>query len=546
MLDKGFAVQDEGSYVLSYRYWHSNPYFVSGSQYFYGPVFEALDESIPLLRALRLVMVIGVNAWFARCFLAWLDQHGPAALPASRTSLTLLLTAAGGMSYLWAPLTPGYYDLTADLALALVALMFLALLRGLRPPWWIPVATGLLSVALVITKWTALPVVVLVLLVPVLGLGPGNGARLRYLVQALFGMVLALAVFQLYALPLDTFATILWQVSRLTAVDNHGVGYLLRAGVVSTAVIALGAAVIGAPLWVGLVAARRVGRRRPEVARWWLVGGGALALLLTLVVTSGGGVTRVWCFLGLVLAGLVAAAIGAHLSGRRPLPGRRSGRWVAAVLFLVPVLQTAGSNVAPLYLVYECLAMWVGLVLMLVAHAPPGGLAREAVLVNLGVVVVATAIIAGQATVISPFKTSPLPDDTTAVPGLGVRVAPAQAQQYAALRNALAPYVVKDTTPVLTLDELGGLAYLVGGVPAGSTWTDQWTPSRTAGILEMACRRGDLPSERPPVLIVDRPVHAAVAAAMAGCGFPFPQGYRRLDLHGGPPGVTAWVPTAPS
>jgi hypothetical protein len=32
MLDKGFAVQDEGSYVLSYRYWHSNPYFVSGSQ----------------------------------------------------------------------------------------------------------------------------------------------------------------------------------------------------------------------------------------------------------------------------------------------------------------------------------------------------------------------------------------------------------------------------------------------------------------------------------------------------------------------------------
>ena len=34
------------------------------------------------------------------------------------------------------------------------------------------------------------------------------------------------------------------------------------------------------------------------------------------------------------------------------------------------------------------------------------------------------------------------------------------------------------------------------------------------GDLELACRRGDVPSERPPVLIVDRPVHAAVAAAM--------------------------------
>ncbi len=50
MLGRGFAVQDEGTYVLSYRFWSSNPYFVSGSQYVYGPVFEALGESIPLLR----------------------------------------------------------------------------------------------------------------------------------------------------------------------------------------------------------------------------------------------------------------------------------------------------------------------------------------------------------------------------------------------------------------------------------------------------------------------------------------------------------------
>jgi hypothetical protein len=358
--------------------------------------------------------------------------------------------------------------------------------------------------------------------------------------------MLALAGFQLYALPVDTFATTLWRVSQLTAVDNHGVGYLARAGIVSTAVIALGAAVIGAPLWAGLIAARRVDHLRPGVARLWLVGGGILALVLAVVVGRGGGVTRIWCFLGLVLAGLVAAALGALLSGRRPLPGERSGRWVAAVLFLVPVFQTVGSNVAPLYVIDECLAMWVGLVLMLAAQAPSDGLAREAVLVNLAVVVVATAVIAGQSTVLSPFKTSPLPDDTAAVPGLGLRVAPARAQQYAALRTALAPYVVKDTTPVLTLDQLAGLAYLVGGVPAGSTWTDQWTPSRTAGILELACRRGDLPPERPPVLIVDRAVHAAVAAAMARCGFPFPQGYRRLDLPGGPPDVSAWVPTTPS
>src|SRR3954467_675353 len=118
MLDRGFAVQDEGTYVLTYRWWSSNPYFVSGSQYVYGPIFEAFGESIPALRLVRLAMVLGANAWFAWSFLAWLEQQR-AGLPSSRTSLVLLLTASGGMSYLWAPLTPGYYDLTADASLAL-------------------------------------------------------------------------------------------------------------------------------------------------------------------------------------------------------------------------------------------------------------------------------------------------------------------------------------------------------------------------------------------------------------------------------------------
>ena len=77
MLGKGFTVQDEGTYVLSYRWWSTNPYFVSGAQYVYGPIFEALGESISALRLLRLAMVLGANAWFAWSFVAWLeDQRG--------------------------------------------------------------------------------------------------------------------------------------------------------------------------------------------------------------------------------------------------------------------------------------------------------------------------------------------------------------------------------------------------------------------------------------------------------------------------------------
>ena len=150
MLGKGFAIQDEGSYVLSYRFWDSRPYFVSGSQYFYGPVFHALGESIPAIRVLRLVMVVGVNLWFARSFLTWLERRQPGQLPVSPGAMTVLLVAMGGMSYLWAPLTPGYYDLTADCCLALVALLFATLsrLESTRP--WAAFATGVVGIVLVI------------------------------------------------------------------------------------------------------------------------------------------------------------------------------------------------------------------------------------------------------------------------------------------------------------------------------------------------------------------------------------------------------------
>ena len=136
MAGKGFSVQDEGTYLLSYRWWSSNPYFVSGAQYFYGPVFAALHERINVLRVLRLAMVIATNAWFAVVFVRWLAEHREVRALDGRLSWVAVLTAAGGMAYLWTPLTPGYYDLTADASIGLVALMLSTLRRR-------PSATGL-------------------------------------------------------------------------------------------------------------------------------------------------------------------------------------------------------------------------------------------------------------------------------------------------------------------------------------------------------------------------------------------------------------------
>src|SRR4051812_19194686 len=58
----GFDVSDEGSYVLSYRWWDSDARNFNGAQYLYGPVFEALDYSVAGLRVVRLVSVLATHA----------------------------------------------------------------------------------------------------------------------------------------------------------------------------------------------------------------------------------------------------------------------------------------------------------------------------------------------------------------------------------------------------------------------------------------------------------------------------------------------------
>jgi hypothetical protein len=547
MLGKGFAVQDEGTYVLSYRFWQTNPYFVSGAQYVYGPVFEALGESIPLLRVLRLVMVVGFTAWFAVALVSWLERQRPGLLPASRGSLVLLLVATGGMSYLWSPLTPGYHDLTAECCLALVALLLPVLGAERRPRArlraWVPMLTGVVGVVLVVTKWTAFPV-------PVLTAGAAGWcltrasrrAAVRYGVLVGAGVALALVACQVFLVPLGRLVHVTWKVSSLNAVGSHGLPFLLRSNLSSTLSLLVGALLVGLPLLAALFAARaaerRGGDRRADAS---LVSAAVLTtLVLPFVLGWHGGGDRGRVVVAVALAGLIAAALAAVLSHPGSLPGGSEGRLLAVVLVVVPVLQAAGTNVPFLYVVAGCLAMWVALVLMLVTRAGSPRWACTAVLVDLAVLVVATAMIAGSTTLMSPFKTASVSEATTLVPQLGVRLDPPTARQYDALGTALAPYVVAGQTPVLTLDQLAGLTYLLGGVPAGSTWTDAASPSRTTGILRMACDRGDVRSA--PVLVVDRPVDAGLARALAGCGFDYPADYRPLAVPSGPPGLRVFLP----
>ena len=78
----------------------------------------------------------------------------------------------------------------------------------------------------------------------------------------------------------------------------------------------------------------------------------------------------------------------------------------------------------------------------------------------------------------------------------------------------------------------------------GSTWTDPWSMARTAGILELACRNGDVDRAHTPVLIVNRDLDPAVIEALRVCGTDYPNDFRRLAVPGAPRGLQVFVPAA--
>ena len=84
--------------------------------------------------------------------------------------------------------------------------------------------------------------------------------------------------------------------------------------------------------------------------------------------------------------------------------------------------------------------------------------------------------------------------------------------------------------------------YVLGGTVAGPLWTDAASPDRSAAILELACRNGDVDLTRPPILLLTRTVDPSSVAALDACGFDYPDDYIVRVVPGGPPGVTVMVP----
>ena len=138
MSGRGLDLSDEGFYLLSYRWWDDNPRAFSGVQYLYGPWFELFGYDVQALRVLRLVTVLGAHLALgiaaARWTRATVREH---VTTAQFFAVAALVTAAGGITYAWLPLSPGYNDVSLLGTVLLAALMLEAVtatIRGDRLP----------------------------------------------------------------------------------------------------------------------------------------------------------------------------------------------------------------------------------------------------------------------------------------------------------------------------------------------------------------------------------------------------------------------------
>jgi dienelactone hydrolase len=321
-------------------------------------------------------------------------------------------------------------------------------------------------------------------------------------------------------------------------------------------VVLLGyALLVGWPLVVAAVLGAFVRTERGR--RRWYVGAGVALVLTALLILVGHGWRGGHTVGGMssVIALLVGAGVAVVLRSRRPRESRTyhrrrltDGVVVGALLLCLPMAQAAGTADLLFAVAGQCLALWLAAIVLVATR--PAVHPHEQLIVGACVtgVLVLTAATAATATLGGAPDDTPFAHDTVPVAALaGVRVPPATARAYADLRAAVPTARDGRPTPMFALDEMAGLVYVLGGTAAGPEWTDDNSPTRSPAVLRLACRSGEVDRTRPPVVILDRPMDQASVAALASCGFDFPDSYRKAaTAHVADRTIRLFVPTAAS
>lgn len=560
MANRGFDISDEGFYLLSYRWWDSTPRTFTGVQYIYGPVFEVFGYSVPALRVVRLLTILGAHAVLAWSVVTWIQvQPGARRLSAAWARLAgLAIVASGGIVYGWMPLSPSYNDVATLVPIVIMAAVLRshrAVLLERRLPVLPALAIGPLALLLALAKWSSgALVLVFIGLVAVVSLRwLGAHGWVRYLTFLAVGLVAALVVVDLSIVPLGSLVDNLVTVNRLVASNTnspvHLLGMYLRTGFQL-----VGAALALCVPAVVLVAAARLSERtgHQTVTRVALV---AAPIVILLVASParlglvGGGVSRIDRYSAVLVALMLVAAVTAYRSrvDGRDVAGRSAARARAlllASLVLVPVVGSAGTG-NPIYaLAVNGLGCWLAVIVWWASSMTPSRLLPLAVSTCACVVVVATTT-GIDGLLVHPYRAASYSDATARVGGDGKvasqRVSTADAARFAALRD-----VIGDASsagrPMMAFDELSGLVLMLDAHSVGEAWYSASDHPRSAAGIESACAHGNPWGDRQPVLLFDREPTPVDTAALARCGLSLTDDFERVAVPGYDPALDVYLP----
>jgi len=564
-----FTYTDEGFYLLSYRWWNTELRSFTGSQFFYGPVFELLGYNIAGLRLFRLLTIIGASAAFGWTFMRWLRLRRPNA-PATlwwEGAGAAAIVACAGMNYSWLPLTPGYNDLSMLGALLVVAAVLKAAAdvdRGRKVPVWVPLSIGPIAFTMLIAKWSSSGLTLLVVaLVAVVMLAPAGSRQMaRVAGWALVGLVLSTIAVQLFVVPLDQ------AIPQMVATNNLVVGSnnpstLLRIYRLTFGDLLTRTAQAHGLLLIGAAAAVAFRSKLGSMVTALLCAtAGVLSFWILLVAgqfSGGAHNIRTYCVgLTLVLAIPLVVALGTLLDWRRPFSRvsslRREGwRGTAVVLLLIalPLTQAAGTGNPIYFMAFNCFAAGAALIIFVltgiegappVARALTAGAAAGAVLMS--------AAIGTNGLLVHPYgvTSANLPTVTvTGVPALrSVTLPPNTAGDYTRLHKVLEPYLTPGGgTHMMGFDQMSGLIFAMDGRSVGEAWYSAAGRQRAAVAIRAQCPDGRGPwGSRPPILFFNRAISRTEIGDLRACGLVFARDYRQLGDPAQTMGFKFYVGTA--
>ncbi|MEV5962426.1 hypothetical protein AB0L70_11730 [Kribbella sp. NPDC051952] len=565
--NEGLDITDEGYYLLSYRWWNSNPLALTGVQYLYGPVFEWLGYDVARLRLFRLLTVVVVHLLFGYSFMRWLRGRRPGAAPTKLWELAgmAVVLAAGGMCYSWLPLTPGYNDVILLGALTLVSCvlwMATAVDREKEVPGWVLVGAGLVIGVMVLAKWTSVAVIGLIVVAAVVVLaGQGRRAVARGILFALGGLAVAALVVQLFVVRLNVAVPGIMTVNKFIAGTSYSPAELLHLYWSSTLelfgrtlqahwllLIATAVAVVGR--WPRVrIAAAVLAVAGFALSIWQVVrGDGALG-------GSGHTTDYTVTLLAAVLVAVVAA-VGAVVAGRtgvtdRSLLSRENTRgWVIlGLLVVLPLVQAFGTN-TPLYQIgFNAFAAWAAVMIAVLTGIWATPVVARA---TVGVVTVASLVAVGtiaySGMFLYPYRSvghSQLTAPAKQPAFKGLYLQPAAEDNFTELAARLKPYTGQAGRPMLAFDKMAGIVLMLQGRPVGEAWVAPKERERTAAGIEEVCRKGQPwdPSRRP-IIILNRAISDVEITALRACLLDFRTDYRLLAPAPETMGVQVWVPRA--